>query len=79
MGYLLTIENLVPIEGSSTAWAACSSPTGVLSQVFFSFIASGESSAVATINQCTILNNSISFNRLQDYSLTPLLQFYRAI
>lgn len=37
-----------PIAGSNTACAACSSPTGVLSHIFFSFIATGESSAVAT-------------------------------
>lgn len=46
--YGCCIEELVPIDGSSTAWAACSSPTGVRSQVFFSLVASGESSAVAT-------------------------------
>lgn len=38
------------MAGSSTACAACSSLTGVLSHIFFSFIATGESesSAVAT-------------------------------
>jgi hypothetical protein len=45
------VENLyLPMAGSSTACAACSSLTGVLSHIFFSFIATGESesSAVAT-------------------------------
>lgn len=42
----------LPMAGSSTACAACSSLTGVLSHIFFSFIATGESesSAVATGN-----------------------------
>lgn len=38
----------LPRAGSNTAWAACSSPTGVFSHIFFSFIATGESSEVAT-------------------------------
>lgn len=38
----------LPMAGSRTACAACSSPTGVFNHIFFSFIATGESSDVAT-------------------------------
>lgn len=43
----------LPIAGSRTACAACSSPIGVLRQIFLSFIATGESSDWATVTQNT--------------------------
>lgn len=42
---------MLPIDGSKTACAACSSPTGVLNHVFLIFIAKGESSADATVRK----------------------------
>lgn len=54
----------VPIEGSSTACAACSSLTGVLNQVFFSFVASGESSAVATVHHHHYYQHHFCYERV---------------
>lgn len=46
-------KNHSPIAGSKTACAACSSLTGVLSHIFLSFNATGESesSACATVDE----------------------------
>lgn len=43
--------NSLPIAGSRTACAACSSPTGVFRHIFLSFIATGESSDWATVTK----------------------------